>query len=189
MLRSDKAKKVLVLRPISGDENFARMNEAADYSAVGLDVIERRYRFVRQALIDRLESGTLNVERSTAKQGKSTAISYHGSQKDGLLDPERIEVTPEKYADYVLVLVDSLVVPPIVALALPAVVSVAEALTEVVGTVVAAVSVGSPLLTVVGWLVASLAEPVVEPVSGLQAASRVAAVRRVGRWRANMPAV
>lgn len=88
----------------------------------------------------------------------------------------------------VLVLVGSLVVPPIVAVALPAVVSVAEALTEVVGTLVAAVSVGSPLLTVVGWLVPSLAEPVVEPVSGLQAASRGAAVvRRAGRWRASRP--
>jgi hypothetical protein len=80
----------------------------------------------------------------------------------------------------VVVLVGSVVVPPIVAVALPAVASVADT-PEVVGTLVAAVSVGSPLLAVVGCEVPSVAELVVLPVSGLQAAIRAAAVRRAGR--------
>jgi len=74
------------------------------------------------------------------------------------------------------------VLPPIVALMLPPEVSVAEALL-VVGTVLAVVPVGSLLLTVVGLVpVASEAEPVVLVPSGLQAASRAAAVRMAGRW-------
>lgn len=88
--------RLVVPRPRGPGEPHDGVKVEDDYAAIDAAALKERYLFVRDALIQRLKKGGLDVDvkHSTTDKGKSTAIRYE--------DPrgpvgEHIEVTPAEY--------------------------------------------------------------------------------------------